>query len=440
MNVFMSACLRRFRGEHPAGIRGMDRPAGFAAVGECGYSIWCLVDRTGCGCRPAAFVSAGSADATRGDSKPHCNSSVAMLHRRKARATDVSDRFAAFVEESLARLGTQRNVRVAVVDDAVSPMLAGPFRPSILLPAPLLAAMHDAEIEQICLHEAAHLARYDDWALLAQRLIETVFALHPLARWISRQIHLEREIACDDAVITLTGLARPYAACLTHAAELAAGVIWMGLLSAKTPPLFALAAPQNTILRAVTQRPAPVLLAQPEYAKGPRWPRPGGGAVRERKSIAARWRACRYRAIGEVGERQSCARDHLPAADPTVPWTENEYHQTVLDAGVPVFTNSVIESADASKGAAAPSPSATLLGLIVNATGGREYPRITPLDVPSIVERIGIEAANQYALGYIPSAPPGSGKYSKLEIRLNEPRGLPRLTAWVRAGRYGPVQ
>ena len=240
--------------------------------------------------------------------------SYAMLHRRKARANDADPGLAAFVEESLGRLGTRRRVRVAVVEGAASPMLAGPFRPAILLPSPLLAAMQDAEIEQICLHEAAHVARYDDWTLLAQRLIETVFVLHPLVRWISRQIHLEREIACDDAVISTTGLSRPYAACLAHAAELAggfssspmapaatdershlakrvdmlldqsrhkgarllgtrfavlaAGIILLGLGSARAPGFFAFAAPQKTIPDTVTPSykdaapPAPVMLAQ----------------------------------------------------------------------------------------------------------------------------------------------------------------------------------
>jgi beta-lactamase regulating signal transducer with metallopeptidase domain len=138
--------------------------------------------------------------------------SYAMLHRRKTRAVEASDGLTGFVETSLAKLGTRRRVRVAVVDDAVSPMMAGPFRPTILLPSSMLAAMQHPEIEQICLHKAAHVARYDDWALLIQRLIETIFVLHPLVRWISKQIHLEREIACDDVVISMTGLARPYAA------------------------------------------------------------------------------------------------------------------------------------------------------------------------------------------------------------------------------------
>ena len=102
-------------------------------------------------------------------------------------------------------------------------MVAGPFRPCVLIPARLLSALDDAEMEQICVHEAAHLARYDDWSLLLQRMIEALFVFHPVARWISRQIDLEREIACDDFVISGTGRPRPYAACLAHVAELAVG-------------------------------------------------------------------------------------------------------------------------------------------------------------------------------------------------------------------------
>jgi len=43
-------------------------------------------------------------------------------------------------------------------------------------------------------------------------------------RWISQRIDLEREIACDDLVITATGDPRPYAACLARVVELSGGV------------------------------------------------------------------------------------------------------------------------------------------------------------------------------------------------------------------------
>src|SRR5260370_42364254 len=73
------------------------------------------------------------------------------------------------------------------------------------------------------LHEAAHLARGDDVALVLQRLLQAVFALHPVVHWIARRIDLEREIACDDFVVEATGQPRPYAACLTRVVELTGG-------------------------------------------------------------------------------------------------------------------------------------------------------------------------------------------------------------------------
>jgi beta-lactamase regulating signal transducer with metallopeptidase domain len=149
--------------------------------------------------------------------------SYAMLWRMKRQANDAPEVVAACAQSALDRLGVTRRVRMAVVKDAVSPMVAGPFHPTILLPAVMLESMDEAEIEQICLHEAAHLARRDDWALMVQRLVEAVFAPHPLVRWVAGRINLEREIACDDLVISVTGSARPYAACLTRIAELAAG-------------------------------------------------------------------------------------------------------------------------------------------------------------------------------------------------------------------------
>jgi hypothetical protein len=66
----------------------------------------------------------------------------------------------------------------------------------------------------------AHLARWDDWTNLVQKLLEAVFFFHPAVHWIGRQLNLEREIACDDWVIFRTGKPKPYAACLTRLVEL----------------------------------------------------------------------------------------------------------------------------------------------------------------------------------------------------------------------------
>jgi len=137
--------------------------------------------------------------------------SYVILERRKHRAR---------AAEKLHRWP----VRALISRDIASPMAAGLFRPAILLPERLLAELDDRELEQIRVHETAHLLRRDDIALLIERTIEALFALHPVVRWITRQIDLEREIACDDFVVEQTGQARPYASCLTRVVEIAGGV------------------------------------------------------------------------------------------------------------------------------------------------------------------------------------------------------------------------
>ncbi len=151
--------------------------------------------------------------------------SYILLQGRKRRAAAAPPRLAARVETWQASVGcSQRSVRLAVSSEIATPMLAGLGRPSILLPAQLLEELDDDEIEQIGLHEVAHLARGDDYALIAQRILESLFVLNPVVHWIGRALHLEREIACDDFVLRATGEARAYAACLARVVELTGGV------------------------------------------------------------------------------------------------------------------------------------------------------------------------------------------------------------------------
>ncbi len=75
------------------------------------------------------------------------------------------------------------------------------------------------ELNQILLHELAHLRRWDDWTNLAQKIVKALFFFHPAVWWIEKQVSLEREMACDDAVLAETASPRAYAECLAHLAE-----------------------------------------------------------------------------------------------------------------------------------------------------------------------------------------------------------------------------
>ena len=75
------------------------------------------------------------------------------------------------------------------------------------------------ELNQILLHELAHLRRWDDWTNLAQKIVKALFFFHPAVWWIEKKVSLEREMACDDAVLAETASPRAYAECLAHLAE-----------------------------------------------------------------------------------------------------------------------------------------------------------------------------------------------------------------------------
>jgi beta-lactamase regulating signal transducer with metallopeptidase domain len=146
-----------------------------------------------------------------------------VIQRRKFQARPLSDIHGQRIAEWLERCGSKRSAVIAVSDRISSPVAVGPFRPVILIPIGLLDNSNDEDLEQIGLHESAHLARRDDVAIIVQRLVEAVFVFHPVVRWITSRLDVEREIACDDFVVQLTGRPRAYAECLIRVAEMATG-------------------------------------------------------------------------------------------------------------------------------------------------------------------------------------------------------------------------
>lgn len=114
-------------------------------------------------------------------------------------------------------LGLRRPVTLTISEHIASPAVAGYFRPQVLLPSSLITALNRTQIEQILTHELAHVKRYDDWAVAAQRFLEAVYVFHPLVWLLSRGLNLYREMACDDVVAT-GHEAGAYAECLAKAA------------------------------------------------------------------------------------------------------------------------------------------------------------------------------------------------------------------------------
>jgi beta-lactamase regulating signal transducer with metallopeptidase domain len=90
---------------------------------------------------------------------------------------------------------------------------------AVILPAWMLENTPAEELKYILLHELAHLRRRDDWTNLAQKLLKALLFFLPSVWWIERRLSLDREMACDDAVLAHSGTPRGYAECLARVAE-----------------------------------------------------------------------------------------------------------------------------------------------------------------------------------------------------------------------------
>lgn len=125
----------------------------------------------------------------------------------------------AIFRDAVERSGTRRRVAVCTSARVRVPTAIGLLKPAIVLPRWVIEELSADELKQVLLHELAHLRRWDDWTNLAQQFVKALFFFHPAVWWIEKKAALEREMACDDAVLAEIESPRAYAECLTHLAE-----------------------------------------------------------------------------------------------------------------------------------------------------------------------------------------------------------------------------
>jgi len=73
---------------------------------------------------------------------------------------------------------------------------------------------------------------------------------------------------------------------------------------------------------------------------------------------------------------------------------------------------------------------------ISSVSGGKAFYPQTDVEMDEIFERIALELRHQYSIGYTPKDFQADGKWRKLKIKVNPPRGLPRLSVRGRDGYF----
>jgi beta-lactamase regulating signal transducer with metallopeptidase domain len=123
------------------------------------------------------------------------------------------------LRETLQAFQSVRSVALCRSDRLRVPTAIGFLNPVVVIPTWALHELSTTELNSILIHELAHLRRCDDWTNLAQQILKALLFFHPAVWWIQNQLALEREMACDDAVLAETTNPRAYAQCLVSVAE-----------------------------------------------------------------------------------------------------------------------------------------------------------------------------------------------------------------------------
>ena len=118
-----------------------------------------------------------------------------------------------------ARL-TKSRARIMVSADVRAAAVLGFGPPIIAVQPALIEQLTDTELDQVLVHEWAHVVRRDALGTLAQRLVHVLAGWHPAVWFAMGRLRMEREMACDEVVVDATGSAKAYAACLTRVASL----------------------------------------------------------------------------------------------------------------------------------------------------------------------------------------------------------------------------
>lgn len=117
-------------------------------------------------------------------------------------------------------LGIRARIDVRSCAEIHSPIAIGLCAPAILIPEGLRKRLTAEQLDDVLLHELAHLQRHDGAVNLAARLARALLCWNPVIAVIERRIALERELACDETVVAMTGRRERYAR------TLAAVILW----------------------------------------------------------------------------------------------------------------------------------------------------------------------------------------------------------------------
>ena len=138
---------------------------------------------------------------------------VAIRHARRRSRT-----FPAHLQSLLPHWrrirGEGRRATLVLSNSVSSAAVLGWGAPMIAVAPSLVRTLNPGDLDRVLIHEWAHVQRRDDVLNILQVVVRGVGGWHPALWWIDRRLQVEREVACDEMAVALTGLPKSYAECL----------------------------------------------------------------------------------------------------------------------------------------------------------------------------------------------------------------------------------
>ena len=100
----------------------------------------------------------------------------------------------------IAQAGVRSRIDVVTHEQINAPLTCGTLRPAVVLP-PDAQQWSEAALIRALVHEIEHVKRRDWVVQVAARAVCAIYWFHPLVWIVYRQLCLEAEHACDDAVV-----------------------------------------------------------------------------------------------------------------------------------------------------------------------------------------------------------------------------------------------
>jgi Ca-activated chloride channel family protein len=121
-------------------------------------------------------------------------------------------------------------------------------------------------------------------------------------------------------------------------------------------------------------------------------------------------------------------------------YTENDVRKAIKESDVQIYAVGILEPLLSRGRTPEEAQGPSLLSELAEISGGRMFSVEDADELPDIAEKISIELRNQYVIGYRPSNLVRDGRWRRIKVKLNPPRGLPPLQVYARTGYYAPTQ